>query len=355
MTKILFQLADLNMPNVKYNCEKDDLELLLGEICMNRVAGIAYKNIINNSGIIVSDEIVKILKIVYENNLIRNEKYCNNVNYISKIMKNANFKYAMLKGAFLSTCVYESGMRTSNDIDILIEEENVSKCQEILINNGFIQGAFIPGKGILPATRRDIILARLNFGETVPFVKIHEGEPLVVDLNFSIDYKPERGTQIVKDLLDNTAEIAYEDTVLKCLNIDDFIVHLCCHLYKEATIYDWVKRRKDLLLYKFSDLNVIFSRYMNDELVNTLSKRINGLGLNKECYYALYNTGEIFPQLYKKASFKLLLEEIIPNDLTFMKQIYNPMEKKLYSYNCTFIEWFELRNRVDALKLIHTE
>ena len=194
-----------------------------------------------------------------------------------------------------------------------------------------------------------------NFGETIPFVKIQNGEPLVIDLNFSIDYKPEKETKIVKELLGNTEDVVYEEVTFKTLNMDDFIIHLCCHLYKEATVYDWVNRRKDLLLYKFSDINVIFNRYLDDKRVSALINRINYLGLNKECYYAIYNTGEIFPRLYKVVNIEKLLVSICPNDLTFMKQIYNPIENKLYSYNCSFIEWFERRNRIEALELIQKE
>lgn len=355
MGNLLFHLADATMPKEEFNLQKEDLELLLGEICINRIAGIAYRNLMNDPKINISNEVLKILKIVYENNLKRNKNYCENVKCISRIMKNIDFKYALLKGAFLNTCVYEKGMRTSNDIDILVEEENVSKCQDMLIRNGFVQGEFVSGRGIIPATRKDIIFAKLNFGETIPFVKIQNGEPLVIDLNFSIDYKPEKETKIVKELLGNTEDVVYEEVTFKTLNMDDFIIHLCCHLYKEATVYDWVNRRKDLLLYKFSDINVIFNRYLDDKRVSALINRINYLGLNKECYYAIYNTGEIFPRLYKVVNIEKLLVSICPNDLTFMKQIYNPIENKLYSYNCSFIEWFERRNRIEALELIQKE
>ncbi|MCM1187144.1 MAG: nucleotidyltransferase family protein [Lachnoclostridium sp.] len=355
MGKLLFHLADATMPKEKFNFQKEDQELLLGEICINRIASIAYRNLVNDSEINISNEVLKILKIIYENNLKRSKQYCENVKYISQIMKDVDFGYALLKGAFLNTCVYEKGMRTSNDIDILIEEENVSRCQDILTQNGFIQGEFVSETEIMPATRKDIIFAKLNFGETIPFVKMQNGAPLVIDLNFSIDYKPEKETRIVKELLNNIVDVTYEEVIFKSLNIDDFIIHLCCHLYKEATVYDWVNRRKDLLLYKFSDINVVFNRYLDERRVNALINRINYLGLNKECYYAIYNTGEIFPRLYDVTNIQKILVSICPNDLTFMKQIYNPMENKLYSYRYSFIEWFELRNRIEALELIERE
>ena len=73
MGNLLFHLADATMPKEEFNLQKEDLELLLGEICINRIAGIAYRNLMNDPKINISNEVLKILKIVYENNLKRNK------------------------------------------------------------------------------------------------------------------------------------------------------------------------------------------------------------------------------------------------------------------------------------------
>ena len=67
MGNLLFHLADATMPKEEFNLQKEDLELLLGEICINRIAGIAYRNLMNDPKINISNEVLKILKIVYEN------------------------------------------------------------------------------------------------------------------------------------------------------------------------------------------------------------------------------------------------------------------------------------------------
>ena len=91
MKKILFILADATMPQIDYDFQREDLELLLGQICMNRIGGIAYKNLVNNSNINISNEIIKNLKIVYESNHKSIIKYCEDVKFIALILVATGF------------------------------------------------------------------------------------------------------------------------------------------------------------------------------------------------------------------------------------------------------------------------
>ena len=68
--------------------------------------------------------------------------------------------------------------------------------QEILEKNGFIQGYFAYGE-IITATRREILMARMNYGETVPFLKMVNGNLLELDLNFTLDIKPSGNSEIM--------------------------------------------------------------------------------------------------------------------------------------------------------------
>lgn len=118
----------------------------------------------------MANEIEQCLKSTLDYNVRKTKDYIDNVKYIGTIMSEASFNYALLKGAYLATKVYEIGNRTSNDIDIFLHSSDLTECQEILEKNGFIQGYFANGE-IIPATRREILMARMNYGETVPFLK----------------------------------------------------------------------------------------------------------------------------------------------------------------------------------------
>lgn len=48
-----------------------------------------------------------------------------------------------------------------------------------------------------------------------------------IDINFSLDFKPEQGEARVKQLLEKREKIIFEDTVYYTLNQYDFFIHLC--------------------------------------------------------------------------------------------------------------------------------
>ncbi len=266
-----------------------------------------------------------------------------------------DFDYAFLKGSFLSTVLYKEGLRTSNDIDILLNSEDISSCQQLLIRNGFIQGYYSQEKGIVPATRREIIQSRMNYGETVPFLKMVDDDLLVIDINFSVDFKPSSNRPIVKELIQSSIDIDFEDIKIRTLNPVDFIIHLCCHLYKEATTYNWLISKRDLLLYKFCDINLMLHHYGNRVYFKELLARIKHFHIGKECYYTFENSSIIYPKLRGIEGFEEFMEQVRPSDLNYMKQILFPMEKKLYEYSMGFEEWFFCEDRISNLKEIPYE
>ncbi len=349
MNRVLFSLSDYYMkPDMNLKKIENESELL-GELCVNRIAGIAYLNLQKHKNLQVIKEFENTLKAVYLDNVERTKYYKQNVRMISKMLEGVKFPYALLKGAYLTTKVYEEGCRTSNDLDILIEEENVSELQDILKANGFIQGYYSKSEDrIIPASRRDVILSKMNYGETVPFAKFINGKLFYVDINFSVDFKPEKEKKTVKELLARVKKVEFEDTYYKTLDKCAFFIHLCCHLYKEATTMEWVKEGRDLQLYKFSDINV-YLHDCNKEYFDDLYECIIRMQLVKECYYALANTMIIFPSLKDNKDLMDFVKKICPDDLGFMKEIVDPREKKVYRYSLSFEEWFSAKNKNNYL------
>lgn len=202
---------------------------------------------------------------------------------------------------------------------------------------------------------REILMARMNYGETVPFLKMVNGNLLELDLNFSLDFKPSGNSEIMCKMLSDVCYVELDDIGFKTLKLTDFIIHLCAHLYKEATTYDWVVGRRDLNLYKFSDINVLLRKMLDEKLCRALVERIKEFDIKNECYYTFYNSGLIYPKLYENQYFKQLLDGIKPESLRYMKQIVWPVKKELYEYQHDFIEWFLHKDRVNELKLVTEE
>lgn len=348
--KQLFEISDVYMEKSDNWTSFENESELLGEICLNRIAGIAYGNLKRLPQLRTIKEFENTLSAVYNDNVSRTRLFKQNVKYLSQILKDANFRYALLKGAFLITKLYTEGYRTSNDVDILIEEVDISKCQDLLKQNGFIQGYFDKQKKeVMPATRREVILSRMNYGETVPFVKVINDHPFYVDINFSLDFKPEKEKMIVSKLLSRVEEVSFEGIKFNTLGIKDFMIHLCCHLYKEASTMEWVKERRDLQLYKFSDINVCLHECIDQAFFDKLIDRIFDYGTQKECYYTFYNIAIIYPKLKEIEGFCDMLDRIKPNDSEFMKQIIDPLNNKVYKYTIPFEEWFFVKNRLEYL------
>lgn len=347
MNNILFNLSDV------YNEEKISIpfheseETIVGGIILNRIVGIANNNLNLSTLNRESRKCLSCLKGCHEKQF---DSFIRKLEYISQILSEADFKYALLKGAFLTPMFYKRGQRTSNDIDILVDANDTTKIQYLLTQNGFVQGHCDDKGNIILATRREIVESKLNYGETVPFILPFNNEILEIDINFSVDFQSKDKDGIVKKLLDKSLKKKTDYVEVTTLSEEDFLIHLCCHLYKEATTWDWVVNRRDLMLYKFSDINVFLHKYANDIFFSRLINRIKTFHVEKACYYAFTNAMIIYPRLSELCGFLKNLDAIKPLSTDFMKQVVYPKNKRIYFYDVDFETWF---NTPDRTQLLH--
>jgi hypothetical protein len=331
-----------------------DYPWVLGQLLFNRMGGVAYF-ILDECKLLkqLNREFRNTLKSIYELNISKNRAFKQQLCELSTYFKDASFKYAFLKGSYLTSTLYPEGLRTSNDFDILINQKDITECSEILKNNGFIQGYYKQRIGIVPATRQEIITARMNRGETVPFLKesnISGKDIIEIDINFSLDFKAKNKRDIVSEILENIQSFQIEnDKNLFTLSKEDFLIQLCVHLFKEATVYNWVEMQRDLSLYKFCDIYAYLLKYSNKSFIDKLRQRITFFKLEKECYYALKFCYEIYPNLENVTGFQNLMEIIAPSDLSYLNQIINPGKKLLYRYDMNFNNWFFCTERLSHL------
>lgn len=327
-------LSDLANFNVDYI-------YILGQILYNRVGGVAY-HVLEKSPLMnkLNREFKNTLKTIYETNIVKSESYKKSLGFLADILFSVNFPYALLKGSYLVS-LYPMGLRTSNDIDILINFKDITAISNLLLKSGFIQG-YLRNNTFAPATRAQIVSSQMNRGETVPFVK-EVNYPymkyLEVDLNFSLDFKPEKDSSIVEKFLDSaSADIKTNNGELNTLSKDDFLIQLCSHLYKEATVYNWVEFGRDQGLYKYLDIYLILNTFEN--IINY--EKINELGLQKECYYALFGVNKLFDM-------GISLDNINISDTGFLNEIIDVSNKKTYKHDMNFIDWVFYSKRKEML------
>ena len=318
---------------------------VLGMLFANRMGGIAYHTLTEAE---LSDradrEFRNALKNISLLNKMQNDDYYSCLRYLSTELDACGIPYALLKGAFLCAW-YPKGCRTSNDVDVLIAPEDVGKVSAKLKMAGFRQG-YLKNGAFVPATRQEIIESKMTRGETVPFIKetkLSYIKYLEVDLNFSLDYKNSNDT-VLKEMLGKTRVETFGKTMVRTLAPVDFLLHLCAHLYKEATTMPWVRMKRDMTFYKYCDLYALLHDY-TDEQTDELIRRAVDLNLRNELYYCLKSI-ETFFGLPCPVFHDHSLDERDP-----LHDVISPRDKKYYRYTeQNLIKRFFAKNRVKLLK-----
>ena len=302
---------------------------VLGHLFFNRMSAVAYEtlrksNMLNK----VNREIRTSLRDSYNKSLEKDISFFECVHELSETLSGCDCDYAMLKGAYL--CYrYPVGYRTANDIDLLVRPNDVSKIGKALSESGFKQG-YIRNDSFVPATRQEIIESKMTRGETVPYIKevnLPGMKFLEIDINFSLDFK-NGNKALVEELLDRAVLIKIVDYEIKTLNPIDFFIHLCCHLYKEATTLPWIEMKRDMTLYKYCDIYLL----LEDREVNVLDvfERAKNLGVEKECAFAIIQTAKLFNMTNDYAHY--IASNVLVSDPDFLHRIYDPKTGKYYLY-----------------------
>lgn len=353
MSNTLFLLSDVCQNQVVRMRSEDSEEEILGGLILNRIVGIAYDKLDFCQFNKESVRTLTMLRQYYEQQY---DVFVQKLSIVADILSSLDIQYAFLKGAVLTPTLYKKGQRISNDVDILIEACDATKVHNLLCKNGFIQGSCGPDGLIRSASRREIIHAKINCGETVPYLRYFGDDLVEVDVNFSLDSVAKGTEQCVCDMLDRCIQIQLNNALcLPSLDQVDFFIHLCCHLYKEATTYEWLVHRRDLMLYKFADINIYLHTYGNELFFHCLCSRVKSFELEKECYYTLTNSIIIYPNLMSIAGLSNALNELRPNNTDYMRFIFSPLEKRVYEHGYCFKDWFECRNRIANLTSIEAQ
>ena len=178
------------------------------------------------------------------------------------------------------------------------------------------------------ATRQQIIESKMMRGETVPFIKetrLSYMPYLEIDLNFSLDYKNGDAT-VVKDMLSRTQKVQMDGMVVQTLGEADFFLHLCAHLYKEASTVPWIRMKRDMTFYKFCDIYMLLSG-LSDNAAKTIVSFADENQLARELAYAVNAVQEFFG--VSNPVFDEFMETMSRDSLT---RVVAPAEKKIYQY-----------------------
>ena len=322
---------------------------VLGHLFYNRMQGIAYATLKRN-GLLgtVNREFRNALAGAYMQNIQKNESFQTCIVSLSEILAACECQVAMLKGAYLCNH-YPEGYRTSNDLDLLVLPKDVTTIGNLLTANGFQQGN-VRNDAFIPATRKEIIESKMMRGETVPFIK-EVNLPFMkffeVDINFSLDYKSEAEDTLLQ-MLSNVCIKTENGLSISTLNDVDFFIHLCAHLYKEATTLPWIEMQRDMTLYKYSDIYLLLSE-MTDEQLQSVFHRAKDLEMEKICAYAVLEAMALFD--IDRPFAKTISSFVLASDPTFCLRVVSPKDKKIFLYQTPdATNRFFMDSRVNDLK-----
>lgn len=327
---------------------------VLGHLFFNRMQAVAFGTL-KKHGLLgkVNREFRNSLKGAYDQNVVKNNSFFQCVQLVEEALSACGCQYAMLKGAYLCKA-YPEGYRTSNDIDLLVHPNDVTKVGNALLEAGFRQGNIRNGN-FEPATRKEIIESKMMRGETVPYIKevYYPGMRfLEVDINFSLDYKP-GDTHLLEEMMGNSVIERLGDFSVHTLRTDDFFVHLCSHLYKEATTLPWVEMMRDMTLYKYCDIYMLLDD-ADKEYIDFLFKRAGKLNMEKVCAFAVLQTAELF--MFRNSYAVEIASKALGDDPDFIHRIISPKDKKEFIYTQrSVLERFFADNRKELLKEVGTD
>ncbi len=322
---------------------------VLGHLFFNRMQGVAYGTLKKHNLLgKINREFRNSLEAAYKQNIEKNKSFFWCTKLLSRLLAHSECRVAMLKGAFLCKH-YPSGYRTASDIDLLVSSQDVTSVGELLAATGFKQGHIRNGE-FIPATRKEIIISRMLRGEVVPYIKkvnLPWMKYLEVDINFSLDYKHDN-SNLVDAMLERVHVEEQNGIAIPTLGKEEFFIHLCAHLYKEATTLPWIEMRRDMTLYKYCDIYFLLSE-MTSEEKKCLFIRASELGMEKICAYAILETAGLFDMPDDEAIGKA--KQILKADPSFILRVTSPKEKKTMLYRIGNVkDRFFSKNRIRNLK-----
>ena len=192
-------------------CNKINWINVLGFISYHRIAGLVYEKMNSVNIRLLDFPVFFSTYMINQAQKCRNEYQLNEIKKISQKLEQNKIKYVFLKGSILNHTVFESGTRSSNDIDILISKDSIETATEILNNLGYTQCKYNYKQNTIENFNDNKLKESLKLkGETCPFVKIANEtaiKTIDVDLNFSLDWTPNYNQELIDEVLNNRIKI----------------------------------------------------------------------------------------------------------------------------------------------------
>lgn len=316
-------------------------------------------------------EVINLLKQYFNNNIelihfhkmqgllndrVGDHSRCKKINdmgsYALSMLQEAGVKFIVLKGFAVMNTIYDNYWeRTYNDIDILINETDINKVENVLKHIGYIQGVFHKQEKVIEkAARRDIIYQRMYTHQIHEFLKYDEVLS-EIDINFKFEWGGYGNTKTIisnEFAFNNTIPFFYDKKEFLCLNYELMFIHLCCHVYNEAVNFVFADFNKE------DDLGEIKMFRLMDIIGLLNKKELNWIkifeviktnGIMREIVYTMSIIDYLFPNaISDNLPIKCFIDYSIINDYYDAKGIMRKWPISLHD------RLFNLELKRDAVK-----
>lgn len=327
--------------------EKLDWYKILNYCIKNKVVSLVWFNVKKwNLNVNVPNPLFDIFEYYTYMTGLRNEILINEAHRIQKCLMKNGIKAIPLKGLIIIPQIYKSlQIRHMNDIDMMIDMAQRNEIEKYMLELGFIQGRPDRLKDkIINYSRSEQIAWSMKMNN-MPLYTIMRDEMYArfveVDFTFGIDFN--RKNSAVSKMLSNSH---YDkETDFECLDSIDFFIHLCAHLYKEATTAVSVVYFQDINLIKFCDVREYFVKCYNEKWFKSMIKRAEKYDALKAVYYSLYYSFILFEDDQYFDCLKLFNLE----NTSFLYGFGQHEWGKMYEWKKGFYERIFAQNNIDEI------
>lgn len=219
-------------------------------------------------------------------------------------LNHANVPFLALKGIALTHHLYEGNIakRRYSDIDILINEKDISRVTTVLNDAGYYQfntkALYQEGKRIM-CTKQELLQKQLLTHELAPFFS-NDSSRISIDVNIRFSWKGPRSYREPMLPFEELWERRYPLTPVEGWTLcpNDMLLHLVIHLYNEAIFFlysDNPIKSRETSYFRFYDIYALLNgngHYkVNAAHVIENARRANAL---QQLYYSLYYVTMLF-------------------------------------------------------------
>ncbi|SEU14381.1 Uncharacterised nucleotidyltransferase [Pseudomonas sp. NFR09] len=268
--------------------EFDGWDYLLGLLIRHKVAGVAFSRLVELQMCdCVPYRFFVTLKSIHSFWTHRTEYMLGEAVRVIDALNSHGVLAVPLKGTVLAEVVYRDyGCRFLNDIDVLVRSVDRKAVLNILHSEGFLEGNYSRDKHLVePLSRSDQVLWGLKMFNMPPLIYMSDNlyEPsLHVDVAFGVSYK---ASESAVDLM---LSRSYDYGVFKSLHPEDFFLHICSHLHKEATNEAWGAVGQSENLIKYIDALNFYCAFDESLQGGRLTERALELGLVVPLSHTVY-------------------------------------------------------------------